>query len=72
VSPVKYGLGSYIPEDDILHSDRRENLKSYRLSLVLIPPPRAQGEDHCLHAEGAVAFQVPCSGAMLLRSKLSP
>jgi hypothetical protein len=24
VSPVKYELGSYIPEDDVLHSDRRE------------------------------------------------
>jgi hypothetical protein len=30
VSPVKYELGSYIPVDDILHSHRRENLKSYR------------------------------------------
>jgi hypothetical protein len=29
VSPVKYELGFYIPEDDILHSDRRENLRSY-------------------------------------------
>jgi hypothetical protein len=29
VSPVKYRLGFYIPEDDILHSYRRENLKSY-------------------------------------------
>jgi hypothetical protein len=29
VSPVKYKLVSYISEDDILHSDRRENLKSY-------------------------------------------
>jgi hypothetical protein len=29
VSPVKHELGSYIPEDDILHSDCRENLKSY-------------------------------------------
>jgi hypothetical protein len=29
VFPVKYGMGFYIPEDDILHSDRRENLKSY-------------------------------------------
>jgi hypothetical protein len=29
VSPVKYGLGFYILEDDILHGDRRENLKSY-------------------------------------------
>jgi hypothetical protein len=26
---VKYKLGFYIPEDDILHSHRRENLKSY-------------------------------------------
>jgi hypothetical protein len=30
VSPVRYGLGFYIPEDDILHRQRRENLKSYR------------------------------------------
>jgi hypothetical protein len=29
VSPVRYVLGFYIPEDDILHSHRRENLKSY-------------------------------------------
>jgi hypothetical protein len=29
VSPVKYELGVYIPQDDILHSHRRENLKSY-------------------------------------------
>jgi hypothetical protein len=29
MSPVWYELGFYIPEDDILHSDRRENLKSY-------------------------------------------
>jgi hypothetical protein len=29
VSPVKHELGFYIPEDDILHSHRRENLKSY-------------------------------------------
>jgi hypothetical protein len=26
---VKYELGLYIPEDNILHSHRRENLKSY-------------------------------------------
>jgi hypothetical protein len=26
---VKYELGSYIPEDDILRSHHRENLKSY-------------------------------------------
>jgi hypothetical protein len=29
VSPVKYELGFYIPEDAILHSHRRENLTSY-------------------------------------------
>jgi hypothetical protein len=29
VSPVRYKLGFYIPEDDILHSHSRENLKSY-------------------------------------------
>jgi hypothetical protein len=28
VSPVKYELGFYISEGDILHSHRRENLKS--------------------------------------------
>jgi hypothetical protein len=26
---MKYELWFYIPEDDILHSDRREKLKSY-------------------------------------------
>jgi hypothetical protein len=31
VSPVKYELGFYIPEDDILHSHSRENFKSYIL-----------------------------------------
>jgi hypothetical protein len=29
VSPVKYELGFYIPEDGILHSYRRENLNFY-------------------------------------------
>jgi hypothetical protein len=31
VSPVKYELGFYIPEDTILHGHSRENLKSYRI-----------------------------------------
>jgi hypothetical protein len=35
VSPVKYKLGFYIPEDDILHSDRREILKSYKFTFPL-------------------------------------
>jgi hypothetical protein len=29
LSPLKYELGFYIPEDGILQSHRRENLKSY-------------------------------------------
>jgi hypothetical protein len=29
VSPEYYELGFYIPEDAILHSHRRQNLKSY-------------------------------------------
>jgi hypothetical protein len=29
VSPMRYGLRVYIPEDGILHSHRRENLKSH-------------------------------------------
>jgi hypothetical protein len=29
MSPVKYEMGFYIPEDDILHNARREHLKSY-------------------------------------------
>jgi hypothetical protein len=30
VFPVKYELRFYIPEDNILHSHRRENLTSYK------------------------------------------
>jgi hypothetical protein len=29
VSPLRYELGFYIPEDGILHSHRRESFKSY-------------------------------------------
>jgi hypothetical protein len=31
VSPVRYELSFYIPEDNILHGDRCENLKSYNI-----------------------------------------
>jgi hypothetical protein len=34
VSPVRYELSFYIPEDGVLHSQRRENLKSYLLITV--------------------------------------
>jgi hypothetical protein len=35
VSPVKYELDFYIPDDDILQSHRRENLKSYTIIIVI-------------------------------------
>jgi hypothetical protein len=34
VSPVKYELDFYSPEDAILHSQRRENLKSYIIQMI--------------------------------------
>jgi hypothetical protein len=35
MSPVRYEQGFYIPEDDILHSYRRENLKCYIVVFVV-------------------------------------
>jgi hypothetical protein len=37
VSPLRYELCFYIPEDDILHSHRRENLKPYTYTAMLLP-----------------------------------
>jgi hypothetical protein len=34
MSPVRYELGSYIAEDDVLHCQCRENLKSYIPSII--------------------------------------
>jgi hypothetical protein len=36
MSPVTYVLGFYITEDDILHSHRREDLKSYIYAIAPI------------------------------------
>jgi Na+/H+ antiporter NhaC len=36
VSPVKYEVEFYIPEDGILHCHRRENLKSYILPILFV------------------------------------
>jgi hypothetical protein len=36
VCPVRYELVFYIPEDDILHSHRREDLKSCNAFFVVI------------------------------------
>jgi hypothetical protein len=37
VSPVKYKMCCYIPEDGILHSHRRENHKSYTIISLGVP-----------------------------------
>jgi hypothetical protein len=34
MSPVRYELGFYIPEDVVLHSHRRENLKTYIFPVI--------------------------------------
>jgi hypothetical protein len=39
VSPVKYELRFYIPEDGIHHSHRRESLKSYIRILIFVINP---------------------------------
>jgi hypothetical protein len=44
VSPVKYELDSYIPENDILHSLRRENLESYKYTTNPPEPGIIKGE----------------------------
>jgi hypothetical protein len=44
MSPVKYELGFYIPEDDILHSHCSENLKTY----IALPAGLCNGDVICL------------------------
>jgi hypothetical protein len=46
VSPVKYELAIYIPQDDILHSHRRENLKSYLPKLNYINDTGVEMVEH--------------------------
>jgi hypothetical protein len=52
VSPVKYELGFYIPEGDILYSDRREYLKfysySHELTGIRTNDLSVSAGDHCL------------------------
>jgi hypothetical protein len=38
VSPVRYELGFYFPEDAILHSHRLEHLKPYIIEISLQDP----------------------------------
>jgi hypothetical protein len=47
VSPVRYELDFHIPEDGILHSHRRENLKSYIVMNTSQKAVIASRDDHC-------------------------
>jgi hypothetical protein len=74
VSPVKYELGSYIPEDDILHRHRRENLK-FCMDWVISDPNdvklwlcRSSGRKSLASqsgdrgsSPGEVLWEIPCS-----------
>jgi hypothetical protein len=62
MSPVRYELGFYIPEDDILHSHRRENLKSYILERILLL--RVRG---ICYMEGCHACVFPYRGRKTLK-----
>jgi hypothetical protein len=57
VSPVKYGQGSYIPEDGIPHSNSRKSLKCYSEPIFSFP-----GRDHlprvCIKEEKLMKFVV--------------
>jgi hypothetical protein len=39
--PVRFEVGFYIPEDDILHSHCRENLKAYKKRIEVAPIEQA-------------------------------
>jgi hypothetical protein len=51
VSPVRYELGFYIPEDALLHSHRRENLKSYTIFKTVSGSGTAVSRSAWLHRE---------------------
>jgi hypothetical protein len=56
VSPVRYELGFYIPEDGILHSHRRENLKSYNQFFVCFGGMKGPGFEAQYLRFGPVTF----------------
>jgi hypothetical protein len=60
VSPVRYELGLYIPEDDNLHSHRRENLKSYNMNGAhLASTTRITNESTYFHLKEETQSKIP-------------
>jgi hypothetical protein len=65
VSPVRYKLGFYIPEDGILHSHRHENLKFYTVpcfvvSCILLQVPEMSCHFHIDTPPGFLVFSAYC------------
>jgi hypothetical protein len=60
MSLVRYELGFYIPEDGILHSDRREHLKSCIFTLAwLIGVFKHAISTDCLYSSACCCGQSP-------------
>jgi hypothetical protein len=77
VLPVKYEQGFYIPEDDILHSHSRENLKSYialtgwtQLRSRNVSPVKYE-LDFCIPEDDILHLHFPSDDLPYLRLKLS-
>jgi hypothetical protein len=70
VSPVKYELGVYIPEDGILHSHRREYLRIvqiFSLNTVYRGSGRGRGR-----GSGSDCYSEGCTKWLLLVPAASP
>jgi hypothetical protein len=64
---VKYELGFYIPEDDILHSHSRENFKSY----IALTGWTLQWRGNVSPVKYEMCFYIPENGILrLVRSLL--
>jgi hypothetical protein len=57
---VRYELGFHIPEDDILHSHRRENLKSY----IALTDWTLQRKRDVSHVKYELGFHIPEDGIL--------
>jgi hypothetical protein len=60
VFSVRYELGFYIPEDGILHSHRRENLKSY----IALPGWALQRRRNVSPVRYELGFYIPEDGIL--------
>jgi hypothetical protein len=68
MSPVKHELRFYIPEDGILHSHRRENLKSYNFRVNMSENKEARNENKM--TEGLSGhFRLPISSPAALANR---